>query len=331
MKVKIIKPMLAQSGHQYLYKPGWMTERKYDGFRVLAYKFSGIVRIFSRSGQEYTKQFPCLVRELQIKKADNFVFDGEIAYLDSKGNDIFEIVQKRLKIENPAIINEYCLKYPINYFVFDILYWGKIGKSIQKKTNIQRKLLLSKVFQQNNFNILKLVPHFFNQVQRQKLRLQQKRKKREGVVHKDPKALYIEDYRSPSWRKDKFNAEDDVVIIGYKYGKAVKNQLGAVYIATLDKLNNFVYRGKVGSGFSHKEIIMFQKRLDRNRVPEKFYKFRIPKLYNKLNMPEIKEIKWVKPNIIIKVEYFKLSKDGIFRQGVFDRLRPDKNILDLKK
>ena len=41
---------------------GWVYEEKYDGWRMLAVKEAGRVRLISRNGRDHTKRFPEIVQ-----------------------------------------------------------------------------------------------------------------------------------------------------------------------------------------------------------------------------------------------------------------------------
>ncbi len=43
------------------HREGWVYEEKLDGWRMLAYKHEGQVRLVSRPGRNHTKRFPALV------------------------------------------------------------------------------------------------------------------------------------------------------------------------------------------------------------------------------------------------------------------------------
>lgn len=40
------------------HRPGWIFEEKVDGYRMVAHKVGGSVRLISRQGKEFTQRFP---------------------------------------------------------------------------------------------------------------------------------------------------------------------------------------------------------------------------------------------------------------------------------
>jgi ATP-dependent DNA ligase len=44
------------------HRPGWVYEEKVDGWRMVATKAAGVVRLVSRNGRDHTHRFPELVK-----------------------------------------------------------------------------------------------------------------------------------------------------------------------------------------------------------------------------------------------------------------------------
>jgi len=63
---------------------GWVYEEKYDGWRMLALKESGRVRLVSRNERDHTRRFPHLVDALAKLKPARFILDGEVAVFDEE-------------------------------------------------------------------------------------------------------------------------------------------------------------------------------------------------------------------------------------------------------
>ena len=61
---------------------GWVYEEKIDGYRMVASKSDGVVRLSSRQGKDFTRRFPELVKTLDALKAKSFTLDGEVAVFD---------------------------------------------------------------------------------------------------------------------------------------------------------------------------------------------------------------------------------------------------------
>jgi bifunctional non-homologous end joining protein LigD len=97
------------------HRDGWIYEEKVDGWRMLAVKADGTVRLISRNGLDHTRRFPELVKDLIALKPKTFTLDGEVAVYDQALISRFEWLRARPKDE-PATL-------PV-YMVFDVLELG---------------------------------------------------------------------------------------------------------------------------------------------------------------------------------------------------------------
>jgi len=65
--------------------PGWLFEIKYDGVRVLAERDAGHVKLYGRSGQDFTGRYPEIVEALAGLPVERFVLDGRSSPSTSTG------------------------------------------------------------------------------------------------------------------------------------------------------------------------------------------------------------------------------------------------------
>jgi bifunctional non-homologous end joining protein LigD len=95
---------------------GWVFEEKYDGWRMLALKEAGRVRLVSRNERDHTKRFPEIVQALTKLKPATFTLDGEVAVFDADLISRFEWLRH---------LNHGDLATPPLYMVFDLLQLGE--------------------------------------------------------------------------------------------------------------------------------------------------------------------------------------------------------------
>src|SRR3954471_8311491 len=57
--------------------PEWIHELKYDGFRILARKDGASVRVWSRQGRNWTREFAAIAAALKAFPITQIVLDGE--------------------------------------------------------------------------------------------------------------------------------------------------------------------------------------------------------------------------------------------------------------
>lgn len=116
-------------------REGWIFEFKYDGFRILAGKESGLVRLLTRNGNEVAEWFPNVVAALGELRGD-FIVDAEACVLDDRGVPDFESMRHRARKPGRGAA-------PVVLFVFDLLFAG--GRDLRGLPLLQRKRRLEKL------------------------------------------------------------------------------------------------------------------------------------------------------------------------------------------
>lgn len=88
--------------------PAWEYEVKFDGYRALAIKSSGLARLLSRRANDLSWRFASIASAL-AKLPDETVIDGEVVALDESGRPSFNVLQNNLS-SHP----------PLEFYVFDL-------------------------------------------------------------------------------------------------------------------------------------------------------------------------------------------------------------------
>jgi bifunctional non-homologous end joining protein LigD len=101
---------------QPFHREGWVYEEKVDGWRMLAYKVAGTVKLTSRNGLDQTRRFPGIVAALRKLDANGLILDGEVAVYDAQLVSRFEWLRHSSPPE---------LATPPLFMVFDCLYYRK--------------------------------------------------------------------------------------------------------------------------------------------------------------------------------------------------------------
>jgi bifunctional non-homologous end joining protein LigD len=83
-KAKFIEPMLLLPAETLPERPSWTYELKLDGFRALAIKTGGGVRLRSRNDKDFNGKYPGIARAFGALP-DETVIDGEVVALDPDG------------------------------------------------------------------------------------------------------------------------------------------------------------------------------------------------------------------------------------------------------
>ena len=72
----------------------WLHEIKHDGFRVIARKDGGHIRLYSRAGNDLTDRFPLIVEALGRLRSRSVILDGEAVACDDNGMSKFDHLHK---------------------------------------------------------------------------------------------------------------------------------------------------------------------------------------------------------------------------------------------
>jgi bifunctional non-homologous end joining protein LigD len=169
------------------HRAGWVYEEKVDGWRMVAIKTEGTVRLVSRKGHDLTTRFPELVKALSGLKRRSFIFDGEVAVYDRGFISRFEWVRGRPKGE-PATL-------PV-YMVFDVLEFD--GRDLRGEPLKVRRGLLERFLRRHGmiFPVRRLARNGFKAWEEALAR------SFEGIVAKNPESRYVPG-RTLAWLKVK--------------------------------------------------------------------------------------------------------------------------------
>ena len=169
------------------HREGWVYEEKVDGWRMVATKAAGVVRLVSRNGRDHTHRFPELVKALDRLKAKTFTLDGEVAVFDQSLVSRFEWLRGR-PAEEPATL-------PV-YMVFDLLELNR--RDLREQPLRDRRRLLDRLVSNHGM----VFPA--RRLGRNGLMAWREALQRgyEGIVAKDPESRYVPG-RTLSWLKVK--------------------------------------------------------------------------------------------------------------------------------
>jgi bifunctional non-homologous end joining protein LigD len=73
----------------------WLHEIKYDGYRMMLIREQDRVRLISRGGHDWARQFPLIVEAALKLRQKHFVIDGEVVVLDKDGISDFDALASR--------------------------------------------------------------------------------------------------------------------------------------------------------------------------------------------------------------------------------------------
>jgi bifunctional non-homologous end joining protein LigD len=134
----------------------------------------------------------------------------------------------------------------------------------------------------------------------------------EGVIAKRRDSTY-EHRRSPHWLKMKCEVRQNFVVGGFTDPQGSRVGLGALLVGH-DVSGDFVFAGKVGTGFDTKLLLDLRARLDATEVP-------VPPFTNAVGLPRLRA-HWVRPEIVVEVAFIEWTVHGKLRHPRLLRVRP---------
>jgi bifunctional non-homologous end joining protein LigD len=302
-----VEPMVARPALKIPDSGDYLYEVKWDGIRALISLDEGELRIHGRNRMDLTRLFPELLIPEQAFRATSGVFDGEIVCLESDGKPNFRNVIHRMQQKTAGAIERARTKYPAACYLFDCLYLD--GRPITNEPLTRRREWLEDAVKKGfTYRVSEIVEEgasFFEAVKAMKL---------EGIMAKQRHSIYLPGKRSDSWLKIKTRQTLDCVIIGYTRGKGDRDgNFGALHLAQANG-EELKYLGKVGSGFDNqllKDISVELRKLATIKRPIK-----------EKPIDDAHSI-WVEPKLLCEVQFASFTADGLLREAVFLRLRPD--------
>ncbi|WP_051189081.1 DNA ligase D [Halalkalibacillus halophilus] len=194
------KPMLPTLMDEPPTDEDWIYEIKYDGFRCgLEWNESG-VKLWSRNGNDLSRQFPeildwCTENRDHFKTFFPLHLDGEIVILNTPLQSNFSQVQQRGRMKSVGKIKSAAISRPSTLMVFDLVM--KNGKSLKSFKYHKRRAALEEMPWESRLKLVDTYEHYDEAFD--KVFLHQG----EGVVAKKITNKYVEGKRTDQWIKIK--------------------------------------------------------------------------------------------------------------------------------
>jgi len=311
------RPMLALLADPPLQDPNLAYEPKYDGIRAIVELSSADrpdgVRIYSRNGNDKTRQFPEIARALAEygrRLKAGVVLDGEVVALDRNGEPAgFQRLQGRIHLASDADALRASRSAPVAFIAFDILQDG--GEDLRPLPLTSRRARLERVFDNTGSPLLRLSE--FVPADGRALYKRAAASGWEGLVAKHLQSHYKPGQRTPDWRKLKITREQEFVVGGWTEPRGGRGHLGALLLGVFDD-GSLEYVGHTGSGFSGAELERVSKLLKAIEVPGSPFRTRP----NSNERPH-----WAEPRLVAQVRFTEWTEDGKLRHPIYLGLRDD--------
>ncbi|QUS35487.1 DNA ligase D [Falsirhodobacter algicola] len=275
----------------------WLHEVKLDGYRALIGLGKDGVRIFTRSGLDWSDRFAELLPPLADLPCDAALIDAEI--VAGAGLQGFSALQAAIKAGGPFQV-----------YAFDLLSLN--GASLTGQPLTKRRAALERLLAKAPpRGPVRPSPVLGGAAQDALAAICAAGG--EGLVSKLAQAPYRSG-RGTSWQKTKCIRRAEFLICGWMPSDKRGRTFASLLLATAEG-GGLVYRGKVGTGFdtvAQEDIMARLAPLARKSPP--------------LSAPraEVRGAKWVDPQLAAEILHAELTSDGRLRHARFVALREDK-------
>jgi bifunctional non-homologous end joining protein LigD len=302
-------PMLAKLAPLPASEKGWATEVKWDGVRAIAYCRPGRLELQTRNLNVVTRQYPEVRRLSRQLGARDAVLDGELVAFDAEGRPSFERLQQRIHQTDPNVVRRRMKSHPVTYVLFDVLHLDGHDLTAEPYTR-RRELLEGLGLEGDSWQ----TPGYSVGHARELLAASAEQRL-EGIVVKRLDSPYSPGKRTGSWLKVKTVGRQEFVVGGWVPGEGRRrNRIGAILLGAFDAEGRLQYAGKVGTGFSERDLDELLERLRPLALAANpFAGRRGPRNAN-----------FVEPELVAEIEFRELTAEGMVRHGSFKGLREDK-------
>ena len=282
-----------------------IAQPKLDGFRLQIHldkrSQEPLIRFFSRNLQDMSSMFPDLVEAIKGLPVETLICEGEAIVYDH-ATGVFLPFQETVKRKRKHGIEQAMADFPLQVFVFDILYLN--GESLLNESHEARRAALLKVFKGYKTDVIQVIEEkeidtpqeledYFTANIASGL---------EGLVVKRPDTLYQPGKRNFNWiklkRQEEGHLEDtlDCVILGYYKGEGKRATfgIGAFLVGVYNPAHDhFETVAKIGTGLKDHDWVALKIRCDALVVPSQ------PK--NVVCVKDLYPDVWVAPEIVVQI------------------------------
>jgi bifunctional non-homologous end joining protein LigD len=274
-------PMAATLTQDRFTGPEWLFERKYDGIRLLAFKRGRDVQLYSRN--RLPQHYPSVAAAIAGLPVRDAILDGEAAW-------------------DP--------RERVAFHIFDVLWLD--GRDVTRLPLEERRGLLKAL---PLAAPLGRVPLVSGDSPWERACAEGW----EGVIAKRRDSPY-EHRRSPLWLKMKCEASQELVVGGFTDPQGSRVGLGALLVGYYAG-EDFVFAGKIGTGFDTRLLLELRGKLDRLEIPAS--PFTVAK-----GLPRIRA-HWVRPQVVVQVAFIEWTVHGKLRHPRLLHVRYDKDPRDV--
>jgi bifunctional non-homologous end joining protein LigD len=289
-----VEPSLATLHPKSPHGDLWVHEIKYDGYRLQAHVREGKVQLFTRRGHDWTDRFENIALAAWELKTYGAIIDGEVIVPTPEGRSDFHALERELGSgRSDSFV----------YYAFDLLYLD--GFDLRGASLIDRKKVLAELLAGVR-GAIQLSGHTTAdgaEVFRRACELEI-----EGIVSKRKDQPYRSG-RTDNWHKATCRHRDTFFVAGWA---EKQGRFDGLYLSRNEE-GELVYAGKLERGFSEDDKKYLLARLGPLRTKKQ--PFAAPRRFPKAQ--------WVRPAVLVDVEFRGKTGDGLLRHPSYEGVRED--------
>ncbi|MFP4698048.1 MAG: ATP-dependent DNA ligase [Eubacteriales bacterium] len=267
----------------------WIHQIKWDGIRAITYIEHQDYKIYTKKGNERTKNFSEFKDITKIFLGKQGIIDGEIVVFDELDRPNFQYVIHRER--RKTNVSYYQRKYPAYYILFDILFLN--GKDLRGYAYEERIAILKKNIKKDSRIVV--TDNFYDGFHLFRL---MKEKNYEGIVSKRKSSLYISGKKHKEWFKIKITKMMLTVIGGLKYKDNLPNSL----LIGIYQSKKLFYLGNVAIGLKESDKIIINK-----------YKSKLEQKESSFTNYNEDNIIWLQPVLTCWISFLERTNNGGLR------------------
>ncbi len=288
----------------------WLHEIKYDGYRLVAIKADGQVRLLTRNNNDWTARFAEVAAGLERIPATTAVIDGEVVAFERGGRTSFQMLQASLEAGEG---------HPLSYVAFDLLHLD--GDDLRARPLTERRASLAALLRgtrgRGKPQVSSELPGSADVLLAAACRLGL-----EGLISKQRDAPYTSG-RTRSWLKIKCGMRQDFVVVGYTPPKGSRVAIGALLLGVLEPRGRIRYAGRVGTGMPDALLRSLGRRLASLRQDKSPLSPLPP------GLPV--GVQWVEPTVVVEVAFAEWTTESRLRHPSLIAVRDDKPARQVKR
>lgn len=289
---------------------GWLHEIKFDGYRAEIAAMGGDVKVYTRTGLDWTDKFGPLVQAIAALDLPSCLIDGEIVAYGKDGNPNFSSLQVVLKRGHGS----QTAKDALSFHAFDLLRLS--GEDLRPLPNIERKERLEALLSDARPPI-HVADHVIGAGERLFSAICDAGQ--EGIISKRADAAYL-GRRTQNWVKVKCIRRQEFVLLGWTKSTAKGRPFRSLLLGQYEG-KTLVYKGKVGTGFDGDaldDLIKAMKSLATDKSAAE------------VERAEARGARWLKPELVAEIAFAEFTGEGRVRHASFIGLRADKQAKAVK-